>query len=167
MLIFESLKIDEVLVQNVVTHGENPKERNQLVLGSVLRYSFRNPKMIEEIVPITENKFNGKTATPEMLVEAEKMKLVRSGIKHDALNYIVYHDTGNINPGADAKNHADYMVSNWNKESRARSWHYTVDENVIYHHIPNDEVTWQGDSYDAYARSIGVVLQMIKITHFQ
>lgn len=156
MLIFESLKIDEVLVQNVVTHGENPKERNQLVLGSVLRYSFRNPKMIEEIVPITENKFNGKTATPEMLVEAEKMKLVRSGIKHDTLNYIVYHDTGNINPGADAKNHADYMVSNWNKESRARSWHYTVDENVIYHHIPNDEVTWQGDSYDAYARSIGV-----------
>lgn len=156
MLILESLVIDDVLVQNVVTHGENPKERNQLVLGSVLRYSFRETQMIEEIVPISESEYNGKTATEEMLVAAEKMKLVRPGIKHDALNYIVYHDTGNINPGADAKNHADYMVSNWNKESRARSWHYTVDENVIYHHIPDDEVTWQGDSYAAYAQSIGI-----------
>lgn len=154
--IIDKLHIENVLVQDVVTHGENPKERVQRVLGSVFTYAFKANKIIEEIVPITDSEYNGKTATEDMLVKAESMKLVRSGIKHDELKYIVYHDTGNINPGADAKNHADYMVSSGNKSARARSWHYTVDENVIYHHIPDDEVTWQGDSYDAYAKSIGI-----------
>lgn len=156
ILLFDLISIDNVLIQNVKTFGENPKEQNQMVYGSVSYYSFRDINVIEEIVPITNNEYVGATATQDMLEKAESLKLVRSGIKLEELKYIIYHDTANINPGADAKNHADYMVSNWNKESRARSWHYTVDENVIYHHIPNDEVTWQGDSYEAYAKSIGI-----------
>ncbi len=54
------------------------------------------------------------------------------------IKYIVIHETDNISPSADAKNHADYLLS----AEEVNSWHYTVDENTIYHHIPDHEVAW-------------------------
>lgn len=154
--IFDSLHINNVLVKDVTTYGENPKTRVQTVLGSVSLYSFKNLNIIEEIVPVDTNKFTGQVATKAMLAEAEPLKLVRPGILLEELKYIIYHDTGNANEGANAKNHAEYMVSQYNRTARARSWHYTVADDVIYHHIPTNEVTWQGDSYEAYAKSIGI-----------
>lgn len=156
MIIMDKLNITDVLVKDVVTFGENPKERHQTVLGSVLRYSFNELNIISQIAPIDENQYTGQVATEEMLETVEPMKLVRPGIYLEELKYIIYHDTGNINAGANAKMHADYMVSSGNRNLRARSWHYTVDEDGIYQQVPDNEITWQGDSYDAYAKSIGI-----------
>ncbi len=156
MIIMDKLNIADVLVKDVVTFGENPKERHQTVLGSVLRYSFNDLNIISQIAPIDENQYTGQVATEEMLETVEPMKLVRPGIYLEELKYIIYHDTGNINAGANAKMHADYMVSSGNRNLRARSWHYTVDEDGIYQQVPDNEITWQGDSYDAYAKSIGI-----------
>lgn len=55
------------------------------------------------------------------------------------VKYIVIHETGNPSKGADAKAHSDYLQSG---NSGTTSWHYTVDDHEIYHHIPDGEVAW-------------------------
>ena len=49
------------------------------------------------------------------------------------------HETGNPSEGADAKAHSDYLL---NGGEGTTSWHYTVDDHEIYHHIPDSEVSW-------------------------
>lgn len=67
----------------------------------------------------------------------------RTGIKRK-IKYIVIHETGNTAAGADAKSHSDYLTDGKSGET---SWHYTVDDAEIYHHIPDDEIAWHaGDT---------------------
>ena len=67
----------------------------------------------------------------------------RPGIERH-IKYVVIHETGNFAHGADAKRHSLYITEN-NKTDT--SWHYTVDDHSIYHHIPDTEVAWHaGDS---------------------
>jgi len=56
------------------------------------------------------------------------------------IRYVVIHETANHNQGADAKSHANYLS---NGGEGSTSWHYTVDDHEIYHHIPDNEVAWQ------------------------
>ncbi len=56
-----------------------------------------------------------------------------------AIKYIVMHETGNFSKTATALNHSQYLLTNDDDEN---SWHYTVDENEIYHHLPDHEVGW-------------------------
>ena len=62
----------------------------------------------------------------------------RPAIKRE-IKYIVMHETGNFTSSANASNHSNYLLTNTTDEN---SWHYTVDENVIYHHLPDNEVGW-------------------------
>ena len=62
----------------------------------------------------------------------------RPGIQRE-IKYIVIHETGNSKKGSDAKNHSTYLKKNSKVEN---SWHYTVDDTEIYHHLPDDEVGW-------------------------
>lgn len=62
----------------------------------------------------------------------------RPEIKRE-IHYLVLHETDNFISSADAKNHADYLCDN---TTDINSWHYTVDENIIYHHLPDEEVGW-------------------------
>ena len=62
----------------------------------------------------------------------------RPGIKRE-VKFIVIHETGNPSEGADAKAHSDYLL---NGGEGSTSWHYTVDDHEIYHHIPDSEVSW-------------------------
>lgn len=56
--------------------------------------------------------------------------------------YIVIHETGNPDKGAGAKSHANYLKNLAKANSTYLSWHYTVDDGSIYHHIPDDEIAW-------------------------
>ena len=152
--LFESYNIEHPFVREVTSYGDS--EKVQTVYGSVSLYSNMDINLIEKIIPLSSEKYAGQTATEELLQTAESEKLVRSGILHTSTSKITYHDTGNNNPTADALVHANYMVGAANLGSRARSWHYTVDEGCIIHHIPDDEVTWQGDTFGSYSTSIGV-----------
>ena len=60
---------------------------------------------------------------------------VRSGEKH-AKKWIVIHETGNNSKGATAKAHANYLKNLSKQRGTYLSWHYTVDDKSIYHHIP-------------------------------
>lgn len=65
----------------------------------------------------------------------------RPGYKLTPL-YITIHETGNTNPGADARAHA-MLQENGNR--RQASWHYQVDDgDIIYQSVPDNEVAWAG-----------------------
>ena len=156
MRLFEAFHVENPIRQYVTTFGYNPDQRYQWVNGSVSQYFFSDLNLIENLVPVNTNVYTGQVATPTMLTTAESLKKVRPGILKPSIDYIVYHDTGNHTPGAAAASQGSWMVSADNANNRARSWNYTVDENVVIRHIPDNEITWQGDSYDSYAKSIGV-----------
>ncbi len=55
------------------------------------------------------------------------------------IRWIVIHETDNFEASADARHHADYLCEN---KTEINSWHYTVDEAVIVHTLPDEEVGW-------------------------
>lgn len=63
----------------------------------------------------------------------------RPGEKRE-IRYLVIHETDNEAESADAKNHNDYLHQIAQQEPL--SWHYTVDDHEIYHHIPDDEIAF-------------------------
>ena len=67
--------------------------------------------------------------------------------------YITIHETGNINKGAGALNHAKYI----NNGSSA-TWHYTVDDKQIIQHYEDSVQCWHcGDGRgDGNTNSIGI-----------
>lgn len=72
--------------------------------------------------------------------------------------YITIHDTANTQAGADAKAHANYVKSAAAAAIPA-SWHFTVDDKVIYQHLPLNENGWHaGDGTNGAGNreSIGI-----------
>lgn len=61
----------------------------------------------------------------------------RTNVKHQ-IKWLVIHETGNPAAGADAAMHNRYLHSKEQKEIPL-SWHYTVDDHQIYHHLPDSE----------------------------
>lgn len=73
----------------------------------------------------------------------------RTGIKR-SIKWLVIHETGNKDRGANAKAHASYLNNVSKAKTPSVSWHYTVDDHEIYQHIPDDEVGWHaGDGTKA------------------
>ncbi|WP_461369467.1 peptidoglycan recognition protein family protein [Candidatus Darwinibacter acetoxidans] len=81
----------------------------------------------------------------------------RPGHKLDP-KYITIHDTANTQTGADAKAHAAYVKSTAAANIPA-SWHFTVDDKVIYQHLPLKENGWHagdGTNGTGNRQSIGI-----------
>nr|WP_249116631.1 N-acetylmuramoyl-L-alanine amidase [Bacillus safensis] len=68
--------------------------------------------------------------------------------------YITVHNTANTDQGANALRHVNYVK----KPNTATSWHYTVDDSVIYQHLPLNENGWHaGDGRGTgNMKSIGI-----------
>ncbi|MDR0121215.1 N-acetylmuramoyl-L-alanine amidase [Bacillus pumilus] len=68
--------------------------------------------------------------------------------------YITVHNTANTSKGANAASHAAFVKHS----SKGVSWHYTVDENCIYQHLPLNENGWHaGDGRGTgNMKSIGI-----------
>ncbi|MFY9175197.1 MAG: N-acetylmuramoyl-L-alanine amidase [Peptococcia bacterium] len=72
--------------------------------------------------------------------------------------YITIHDTANPGKGADAAAHAAYVKGSA-AASIPSSWHFTVDDKVIYQHLPLTENGWHcgdGTNGPGNRQSIGV-----------
>lgn len=63
----------------------------------------------------------------------------RPGTKR-RIEHIVLHETDNFAAGANAKAHNSFIHQNGQTEEL--SWHYTVDDKEIYHHLPDDEAAY-------------------------
>ncbi|WOQ71438.1 N-acetylmuramoyl-L-alanine amidase [Bacillus stratosphericus] len=68
--------------------------------------------------------------------------------------YITVHNTANTDQGANALRHVNYVK----KPDTATSWHFTVDDKVIYQHLPLNENGWHaGDGRGTgNMKSIGI-----------
>ena len=72
----------------------------------------------------------------------------RPGIVKTSTEYITVHDTANNSSGATAKMHANYVEQG----GGGTSWHYSVDQDNIYHQIPDNEVAYHaGDGHRVYS----------------
>lgn len=79
----------------------------------------------------------------------------RPGYRLDP-RYITIHDTANTQTGADARAHANYLKTALNLEA---SWHFTVDDKIIYNHLPLNENGWHagdGAKGPGNRQSIGI-----------
>lgn len=70
----------------------------------------------------------------------------------NSLEYITIHETGNYAKGADASAHASYLRTTNEKVS----WHFTVDENCAYQHLPMEECAYHAGKREGNNRSIGI-----------
>lgn len=81
----------------------------------------------------------------------------RPGKKRN-IEKIVIHETGNTSEGADAAAHAKLQADGG---MGTTSWHYTVDDHVIYHSIPDDEIAWHaGDGADGDGNVHGIGIEL-------
>ena len=103
---------DVALARVIKTFGNTEKE--ELTIGSISKLGFGELRIVEKEMPINKS---------------------RPGRKMDSVEFIVVHDTGNNNIGANAMMHARFLESD-----PGVSWHYTVDENGCYHNLPDDEI---------------------------
>ena len=62
-----------------------------------------------------------------------------SGVSITNLLYITIHDTGSSAASANANANGNWCVSADNQSS---SWHYTIGNDGIYHHVPDNVVAW-------------------------
>ncbi len=86
---------------------------------------------------------NSALYTPEIIDNfIAENSAVRPGIVVDKKKYIVIHNTGNYSAGSNAAAHDKYIQGLENSPDRSVSWHYTVDDVEIYHHLPDNESAW-------------------------
>lgn len=65
------------------------------------------------------------------------------------IRYLVVHETDNEAAGANAAAHDSFIHQNANAAEGIVSWHYTVDDHEIYHHLPDNETAYHaGDGMD-------------------
>ncbi len=75
----------------------------------------------------------------------------RTGITKSSTQYIVVHDTGGSNAGQNADFMNNYIKSINEGGTEDKSWHFTIDEEKCYQHLPLDEVAWHaGDGGREY-----------------
>ena len=159
--IIQMLHQEEAIMKKAIKlYGGTVEE--QPLMGSVSRYMFDDLNLVEDIIPIYDNPYIGEVATREIVDYLDKKKNTsvagapRTGVKMTSILYITYHDTANVNAGADARANANWMVNQYSVTTTARSWHYTVDAKQVIHSVPDNEITFQGDTYEAYTTSIGI-----------
>lgn len=97
------------------------------------------PKNEEELAYMTKNieikEVNGIAIQHEYIPRSSKR---RPNEKREIM-YITLHETDNRKQDANAKAHQSFLANN---TSDVTSWHYTVDDHSIYHHIPDNEISW-------------------------
>lgn len=84
----------------------------------------------------------------------EENTKARPGIKRK-VKYLVIHETDNYTVKAGAKNHAEFLSKN---NTSSTSWHYTVDQKEIYHHIPDNEVAHHAATETGNLYGVGIEL---------
>lgn len=123
-----------------ITNGiENRAVDNMFVVYLKEPLSLNTPTQAQP----TETTYNKEGKTMKIIEDIipQKGGKVRPGYVRTK-KWIVIHETGNTSNGSNAKGHSNYLKNLAIANTTYKSWHYTVDDHEIYHHIPDNEVTW-------------------------
>lgn len=141
-------------------HNEDPHVQDIRVYGFESSLPYHDPSKGAYYYNLTllgsvNNYLNYELQIIESILGANKKN--RPGTKQSVTKYITVHDTGSAAPGAGASSHNGYIHGG--AESAETSWHYTVGNDGVYHHIPDDEVAWHAgdgttDPYEAFDSGI-------------
>ncbi len=131
-----------------------------LGLALIFIFKFFKKENTPQVFSDTEVKEKIPIGVMPEEVYGVKVKLIPSGTEARTgqkriIKYIVLHETDNTDYGTDAKNHATYLSFN---NTSATSWHYTVDDHEIYHHIPDDERANHAANNEGNEYGIGIEL---------
>ena len=126
-----------------------------LIISIIITLIIKKQKIIEDN-SITENSSfpDDVYGVPVYTELIEINTSARTGTKRK-IKYIVVHETSNYRNGAGAENHATFLKSN---NTSATSWHYTVDDKEIYHHIPDNEIANHAGNATGNKYGIGIEL---------
>lgn len=116
----ENRAVDNMLVIYLKTSSSTTPTKNPIEMNN--NKGVDKVNIIEDIIP-------------------QKGGKVRPGDVRQK-KWIVIHETGNSSKGADAKNHSTYLKNLAKANTTYVSWHYTVDDHAIYHHIPDNEIAY-------------------------
>lgn len=85
--------------------------------------------------------------------------VARPGTQRE-IKYLVIHETDNFAAGADAAAHNSFIHNNSTVEPL--SWHYTVDDHQVYHHLPDNEAAYHaGDKMEKNGGNLnGIGIEM-------
>lgn len=119
-----------------------------LLAGSGIYYLWVDSQRIQENVIFTDA-YDVEVVT-ELLPSGTR---ARSG-EQRRIKYIVIHETDNYGKTANAYNHSQFLLNN----PDGNSWHYTVDDSIIYHHIPDNEIALHAGDYQGNKHGIGIEL---------
>ncbi len=115
--------------------------------NSVANYYFGDIPIIESLIP--ESRSNRPGKMPALSSSLPKYN-------DDNIYWVIVHDTGDTQATATAAAMSSYV----NNDAET-SWHYTVDENEIYQHLPDNERAYHaGDG----SRSPGLTDTGVKAT---
>ena len=143
---FKEDAANKAIVKNITVYGWQ-NEYDHLIITSLNKYLFEDLKLIENIVPVNE------TNRP-YIIKPKK--------------YVTVHDTGDASPLHTAKFWSE-AVRNQSWEHKpgevipyACSYQYVVDNEGIYHNVPDEEVAYHaGDGtkfdYTLYPTGIKAV----------
>ena len=107
-----------------------------------LLINFKDDEVIEEV---KERYYHSETVLPSYIdgvvvyTRFVNKDSKRRTNEYRLIKYVVIHETDNRAIGTGAYKHSLYLTSN---EDSVNGWHYTVDDNSIYHNLPDNMVAW-------------------------
>ena len=96
---------------------------------------------------------------------AKKGTACRSGEMLDNFIGVTIHETANTNKGANAMNHANYLLGGG--ASKSASWHYCVDDTQATRSIPENEVAWHSGTSKGNYNTIAIEICVNSDGNFQ
>lgn len=124
--IIKSLHNKKITTQLINVYGYQFTYQH-LLITSVSKYFYSPNTIVESIIDKEHNN--------------------RPGLLKPSIEYITVHDTGSSGIGANEHAHRNYVT---NPETPT-SWHYTCGSEIVYHHVPDEEVAWHaGDNRRIY-----------------
>lgn len=132
-------------------HNENPHVQDIRVYGFEEMFKANGGYFEFKLIGSVNMYLNSELQIIESILAPTKGN--RPGTIKTETKYITVHDTGSAAPGAGASAHNGYIHGG--AEAAETSWHYTVGNDGLYHHIPDNEVAWHAgdgtkDPYVAY-----------------
>ncbi|WP_026391561.1 N-acetylmuramoyl-L-alanine amidase [Haploplasma modicum] len=145
---FESYgSLDEANILDFITKRQLSfsKLNEFIVYGAGFNYDAKHhdsvSRLLIEDIEINTSKL--LPVSPGIRPGSKKNSNIKEEYKFNDENivWIVVHETANTAAGAGALSHANYLSSNADKGVVLNtSWHMTVDSELVYQHLPYDEV---------------------------